>query len=128
MREFASNQFHFRQTVITAFTDGDCWRLAQYLSDRTGWDMVALGIKLDRREPEGQRYWEHMAVRRPDGRIVDVLGIHTEAEFLELWARSHDGADVFVANHPGYIAEEEPQFRHSPKTYGDEILEALGEA
>lgn len=56
-----------------AFQSGQCHGLALALNHRLGWPLVAItdraGVCL------------HICVRRPDSRLIDVTGAHTEQEF-----------------------------------------------
>lgn len=57
--------------IITRYTQGDCGLLAAEISKLTGWPTV-LYI--------GER-GNHMLVRCPDGRLLDIMGLHHPAEF-----------------------------------------------
>ena len=122
------NQLGFRRPVLNAFTHGDCWALAVYLHDRTGWDIVALGLRGEESFEPAERYWEHMAVRTPAGQILDVTGVQAEGDFMRAWVGQDHHACLFVANDPGYRDEMYRQFRHSVHTYGEQILTAIGQA
>jgi hypothetical protein len=59
------------------FTRGACWILAEEISHVTGWEI---------REFEGD-VRAHAFVRIPDGRYMDIEGIHTGREMLDRWER-----------------------------------------
>jgi hypothetical protein len=67
--------------TIEAFTCGDCWMLAKAIHDITGWTLVFYVPEID--EPW---MWEHVAVRMPDGLILDIEGTHTEDFFISRWS------------------------------------------
>lgn len=72
--------FHISDRDSEAFTQGDCGIFADELHRVTGWPQVLIGDA----GPDGM--FEHIAVRAPDGRIVDVTGIQTEATIKQAWA------------------------------------------
>lgn len=57
------------------FLFGQCWALAEVLAVRTGWTPVLWAMD----EPPA---WDHAVVRRPDGLMLDVRGLH-EQEVVE---------------------------------------------
>jgi len=59
-----------------AYTCGFCWDLALALHDHYGLEMVGLA---PRSEPL------HVGCRLPDGRIVDIEGVHSEQSWEALW-------------------------------------------
>ena len=68
-----SNHFGFRRTIIEAFTNADCWRLANYLHKRTGWDIVAIGELRDASANPADRYWYHMVCALPRAKYLTSL-------------------------------------------------------
>lgn len=68
-----------------AFTYGDCWLLARALCNITGWQMVAVG-NTGGKASGVLRDWVHMAVRTPQGTIVDISGIHEDKGILDAWS------------------------------------------
>lgn len=63
------------------FTQGECGDLAAELHRLTDYPIVALGSQWD----EHSILWDHIAVRVPDGRILDVTGIQPENEAMLAW-------------------------------------------
>lgn len=124
------NQFDFAADVIEAFTEGDCWALAEEVQALTGWDIVAIGMDDEpHSKPVSERYWEHMANRRPDGLILDITGLHNDKHWLEGW----DGGFVrntvvFEANDPGYRAEQTRLYIHSPERWAKDLVAAAQKA
>ena len=120
------NQFGFRRAVRYAFTHGDCWALAHHLRERTGWDIVAVGIKGEEHLDVPTRHWAHMAVRTPNGQILDVTGLHSESDFLRRWPLRHYNTSLFVANHPGLLHAMPRRFSNlSVEVYGERMLSAI---
>lgn len=72
--------FHVSDRDSEAFTQGDCGIFADELHRVTGWPQVLIGDA----DPNG--FSEHVAVKAPDGRIVDITGIQTESTMKRLWA------------------------------------------
>lgn len=67
-----------------AFTFGDCWLLARAMHNITGWQMVAVGCTGG--AVDGMlRDWVHIAVRTPQGLILDINGLHTDDEVRDQW-------------------------------------------
>lgn len=67
-----------------AFTWGDCWLLARAMHNITGWQMVAVGCSGGRADG-ALRDWVHIAVRTPEGSILDIDGFHTDDETTARW-------------------------------------------
>lgn len=59
------------------FTHGGCLVLAKMISEQTGWPLCALLTRYYGEEPD-----IHAFVRTPDGRYLDVEGLHDEAAML----------------------------------------------
>lgn len=68
-----------------AFTYGDCWLLARALHNITGWQMVAVG-NTGGKASGVLRDWAHMAVRTPQGTILDITGTHDDKDILDVWS------------------------------------------
>lgn len=64
-----------------AFVEGDCWHLALELRRLTGRPVVFLN-PWGHDDPE---YWEHAGLLLPDGRVLDVLGVHDEQVWIGRW-------------------------------------------
>lgn len=117
------NQFDFAADVIEAFTEGDCWALAEEVQKLTGWDIVGLGTADEAGRSASERYWEHMAVRRPDGSILDITGLHGERGWLEGWNSGFvRNTVVFEANDPAYREEMIRSYRKSPSHWAKRLL------
>lgn len=79
-----------RLDLVVRYTEGDCWALAGALHDLTGWQVVAVIPDTPDAIPPGKfaSDWYHMAVRTPDGRILDIQGATSETAFLTRWRYS----------------------------------------
>ena len=64
------------------FTRGGCLVLADLISEATGWPVCSLTTE---DEPDGPDI--HAFVRTPDGKYLDIEGVHTEEEMLDRWVR-----------------------------------------
>lgn len=75
-----------------AFLAGDCWMLAEAMWMATSdWTLVAVAVCEENPDDEGSSEvdWLHIAMRAPDGRIVDIEGVHADVEdYLQRWAVS----------------------------------------
>ena len=71
--------FDFDRNAITAWSDGDCWRLAIALNALTGWRIVTVY------EDEDVTSCTHAAVENPDGAIVDIFGVWDGQRDVEEW-------------------------------------------
>lgn len=71
--------------VEDMFTLGYCHVLAHALHARTGWPVVVAGDG-----PGGVVGWVHVAVRRPDGSILDVQGVHDPDAWIDRWGQWAD--------------------------------------
>jgi hypothetical protein len=88
-----TNQATVRSLSITDeeirfFSEGDCWMLAEALWVSTGWTLVAVAACEEEpvENPSPEVDWIHLAVRTPDGRIVDIRGAHVDVdEYLQQW-------------------------------------------
>lgn len=68
-----------------AFSFGDCWLLTRALHNITGWQMVAVGCT-GGKDAGILRDWTHIAVRTPEGLILDITGLHTDEDIERQWA------------------------------------------
>lgn len=64
------------------FTWGDCGHLAREIHQKTGYPVNAIGI---RTPGQSEISWQHMNVKTPDGRFLDVTGIQPEANLKKAW-------------------------------------------
>lgn len=112
------------------FTQGDCGKLAAELHRRTGYPVVAVGLQGGGLDGVA---WDHMAVRAPDGRILDVTGIQPEAETQKAWS-VHGAYEVVLEEIPvgsidgylGVVPGESEGFRGAdPRVTAERILRAL---
>lgn len=79
-----------REPDVRRFTEGDCHYLARALQKLTGWPIYAFDSNY---HDEGDL---HAFVKTPDGRILDIEGLHTVAEFMENWSRpNHKRISVY---------------------------------
>lgn len=75
--------FETEQPLINQFTKGDCWALAIAVNDALGWTICTVQ-RIEPLYPEDIE-WCHALNRRPDGTLVDILGIVSEQEMLARW-------------------------------------------
>ena len=62
------------------FTTGACSLLAEAVHDVTGWELACFW--------DGFRACGHAFVKMPDGRYLDITGVHTHQEMLDSrWGR-----------------------------------------
>lgn len=93
-------RFNHPREVEQAYTQGDCWYLAETIHDLAGyplvtaqWDEEPMAVYYAAtgkwwRSPGGS-YWAHAANRLPDGRILDIQGIWKEEDWLSHWHNLH---------------------------------------
>jgi hypothetical protein len=88
-----------RQTNET-FTLGGCWILAEDLHRTTGWPLVLVATSAKTRPDGATAYgWVHVLVRSPDGRLIDVEGVHDPADVWGRWGEIADDAAADDAEH-----------------------------
>ncbi len=114
-------------TVRRQYFLRDCWKLAKACHDLTGWTMVAVGYVPDG-SLDGAIGWAHVAVRLPDGRCLDMNGLHEEGDLIDLY-------EPFLIDDPSYPADGIEQVIElsldqfhivlgmDPRDVGDEVLE-----
>lgn len=73
-------EWPFDEYEMDTYTSGECYRLARALEQLGVGELTAV-TTVDK--PSG---WNHMVVKLPDGRCLDIVGIHTAAELKENWA------------------------------------------
>lgn len=117
------NQFGFQPDEIRAFTQGDCWALALALHEATGWQLVAIGYSDEWAQPLEYRSWEHVGVRRADGKVVDITGVHEEPEWLARWHNPAYGATF--ETEARHFCDFKRVWDHVPSMYAKEILGQL---
>lgn len=118
-----SAKFHF----VTAeeeddFTVGDCGILARELYRKTGWPLVLASSKSAEKIEDID--WDHMAVRAPDGRIVDAVGMSTEEDFLGRWPAAQVLTEVSGEDWSSVHIFKQ-QFKSSPVKVANKILKSL---
>lgn len=119
-----SVEFHFvTDEEETHFTDGDCGILARAIHRKTGWPLVLASsdgsLPLDRID------WDHMAVRAPDGRIIDAVGMSTEADFREAWGGAKAELTEISGDQWATVHRWGQQFESSPVKVANRILKSL---
>ena len=78
-----------------AFKYGACGALAIALHDATGWPVVAITAAHNAfKGKAGGGSALHWAVRRPDGKTVDVDGAHDQEDLVEEYASDADGGQA----------------------------------
>lgn len=82
--------FTYSAQEIEAFTEGDCWELAQSVSALSDYPVVTIA------HDEHAYDWYHAGNTLPSGLIVDIEGIWTESAWLSVWSDrvasfQHDG-------------------------------------
>lgn len=65
------------ETAVACFSQGQCHALAMALHEETGWPLVVVADWLEQ--------VDHVAVRTPEGRIIDGAGVHDPDAFAEAW-------------------------------------------
>lgn len=119
-----------------AFTSGDCGLLAREINRTTGYPVNAVGIK---DKNTGEVSWEHMAVKTPEDRFLDVTGIQPAANLKTAWSShldlqpheelvieeiSEKEIESRLGNSPGHVS-----FPHvDPKETASKVLKALSES
>lgn len=125
----SSNFYFLSDEEHEFFSQGDCGVLAAELYRQTGYPVVAVGV---REEGFDGTSWQHVAVRAPDGRLLDVTGIRPESETAKAWKGFGDGEVFFKEIEPdkidSYLGKEEGARAFGaadPKVTAGKILEAL---
>ena len=120
-----SVEFHFiTDEEETDFTEGDCGILARAIHRKTGWPLVL--VSPNGTGPIEEIDWDHMAVRAPDGRLIDAVGMSTEADFREYWGGSI-GVDLTEISGDQWdtVHSWGQQFDSSPVKVANRILKSL---
>lgn len=119
MSATAATPQHTPETVVEAFSRGDCWALALALADRfqhltpcvVGQENGGLGwihmLVRDDRDPSGETY-------------VDVLGQHTLNEVIDYWDAFPDWEEII----PLGRADTTRETSDLPRYYPDVPVEA----
>ena len=99
-----------READVERFTTGDCHIFAHELHKATGWPMECF-VDLGEPEPDYQASI-HAFCRRPDGKLVDIEGVHEHTTFIEKW-------DTWGASHEAGTMEVQWPIWDGYMTYGD---------
>jgi hypothetical protein len=63
---------------VQAFTYGDCWALAEAMSQQSDYPVVSVsGV---------ERGWVHAGVLLPSGEVLDAEGVHDAQTWKQVWA------------------------------------------
>lgn len=73
----------FPRAVVRAYTEGDCWFLAGKVHQHAGFPVMALYPLDATAYPDS---FVHMGNRTPDGRILDIEGIHKVDDWINAWS------------------------------------------
>lgn len=72
---------------VRKYTEGGCRRFATCLSRKTGLPLFSLYL-LEKNEEGGFTWqWYHDFCKTPEGKIVDVEGIHDPEVFVKSWTK-----------------------------------------
>lgn len=77
--------------VIRAFTLGDCHVLARALS-KHGYPIVLVSTTTAKKNDDA--WWVHALNELPDGRFVDITGLHTADDLFDRWSTDLDDAET----------------------------------
>lgn len=64
--------------AVQAFTYGDCWALAEAMSQQSGYPVVSVS--------GAERGWVHAGVLLPSGEVLDAEGVHAPETWKQVWA------------------------------------------
>ncbi len=119
-----SVEFHFvTDSEEDDFTNGDCGILARAIHRKTGWPMVI--VSRDSSGPLDEIDWDHMSVRAPDGRLIDAVGMSTEADFRDHWGGSKVALREISGDQWDTVHSWGQQFDSSPVKVANRILKSL---
>lgn len=94
----------FDEFDIDVYTSGECYRLARQL------EQLGAGTLVVVRPAGSDTAWNHMLVRLPDDRYLDIEGIHTRAEVAACWEGNvrevHDYESEIEGQGQGAITDE----------------------
>lgn len=71
----------------TRYTNGECGLLARAMHEQTGWPIVGLGPV----SGDESITVQHVAVRTPDGRLLDVTGVQPLSRAVLVWGNTEIG-------------------------------------
>jgi hypothetical protein len=72
--------------VVQAFTYGDCWALAEAMSQQSEYPVVSVS--------GAERGWVHAGVLLPSGEVLDAEGIHDAQTWKQVWAEKQQASLV----------------------------------
>lgn len=117
-----SVDFHFvTDEEKSSFTEGDCGILARVIHRKTGWPIVVASYAPS--DSLENLDWDHMAVRTPDGRILDATGLSREDDFRKIWKAK--ALTEISEKQWGTVHPWKQQFDSSPIKVTNRILKAL---
>lgn len=88
---------NFPAEVVSAFTDGDCWELASAVEGEFGFPVVTINATDD------MFCWCHAGNRLPNGDILDIEGVWSEAAWVSEWTHRDYGSKA----KPGILTTKE---------------------
>jgi hypothetical protein len=71
---------------VQAFTYGDCWALAEAMSQQSEYPVVSVS--------GAERGWVHAGVLLPSGEVLDAEGIHDAQTWRQVWAEKQQASLV----------------------------------
>jgi hypothetical protein len=71
---------------VQAFTYGDCWALAEAMSQQSEYPVVSVS--------GAERGWVHAGVLLPSGEVLDAEGIHDVQTWRQVWAEKQQASLV----------------------------------
>jgi hypothetical protein len=87
MQEVTVQDYRIDHSTVTdaekaTYANGECGRLARALAEITGWEVCLVGFYTD---DAGSETYVHVVVRMPDGRYLDVEGVHDAQALFDRW-------------------------------------------
>jgi hypothetical protein len=84
------------------FCNGGCYVFAKLLAKRTGWKRMAIAVKyywnegqlyMEKKNPNDEEYWRepHVFVLSPNGRCIDIEGVHERLNFIRNYSSFDEG-------------------------------------
>lgn len=104
----------FPQSVIEAYTGADSWVPAGRIAAATGFKVVALYSAGVTNYDEN---FIHMGVRIPDGRILDINGIHENDDFIDFYKETKELEIYDVPDENAYFWLIDPRRVTKPIPY-----------
>lgn len=82
-------------------------------------------VSRDSSGPLDEIDWDHMAVRAPDGRLIDAVGMSTEGDFREAWGGAKAQLTRISGDQWETVHSWGQQFDSSPVKVANRILKSL---